>query len=228
VACVSDEPTPPLTYPDRDGSAQTLLRAAAKTLGVTIEFVAEPRRRCMSNVSKGHYPILTVIGDAPSNRESFAFPLRDGVADVRRSIAVMHGVWVTRKDSDVAWDGKQLSGVLRPVLARGGTPVAENWLKDHQISMDNSIATNEQIVRMLAADRADVGLMHDGAARALLQQPPFSEQLRVLPTPAFATTVYLAFNKEFAVAHPALVESLWNEIARLRAASDDKSRRASP
>lgn len=228
LACVSDEPTPPVTYPDHDGTAQVLLRAAAKALGLTVEFVAEPRRRCMSNVGQGRYPILTVIGDAPVNRENFAFPLRDGVPDVRRSMGVLNAVWVARKDSNVAWDGKRLSGVRRPVLARAGTPALDNWVKEHQFEVDNSIATNEQVCRMLLADRADVALMQEGAIRVLLEQQALSDQLRVLAPPVFPTTVYLAFNKEFAAAHPALVEAVWTEIARQRAASDDKPRRASP
>ena len=42
TVCVSQNPLPPLTYPDREGSAQTLVRRAVEQQGDSVSFVAAP------------------------------------------------------------------------------------------------------------------------------------------------------------------------------------------
>ena len=51
--CVSDREYPPLTFPDRDGQAQYLIRRAAAQAGRRVEFVALPWRRCLQAAISG-------------------------------------------------------------------------------------------------------------------------------------------------------------------------------
>src|SRR5690348_11236201 len=83
---VSDHAYPPLTFPDRDGQAQYLIRRAAGEAGWQVEFVVLPWRRCLKAVTLGDLDGVATVADTPDNRSKLAMPLRRGRANSARSV----------------------------------------------------------------------------------------------------------------------------------------------
>jgi polar amino acid transport system substrate-binding protein len=216
TACVSDVPVVPYSYPDREGQAQYLLRTAAEQLGIAVQFVIEPRRRCMQNVKEGLYQFLLVIADTPSLRDEYAFPMRDGHVDANRSFADASAVFVTRSDSKLAWDGKMLRGEHGRILVRAGATAYGEFLTGKGLAWSSDPRSIDAIAKMLIANRSDVAMMRREEFTDLVSTEAYRKQLQMLSPPAFEGQMYIVANREYYEQHSQQAYALWDAIARIK------------
>ncbi len=216
LACVSDQDFPPFTYAQREGLLQYLLRNAVEAQGLRIRFVAEPRARCLYNLTAGRYEWLPFALDTPTLRKNLSFPMRDGEVDPRYQFGVARLFVVTPLNSEVRWDGQQFLSLQGPLLYRRGAAVMEDWLAKHRLTGEPA---NSALIatKMMLAGRSNAALMGESQVDDLqLRYPGIMQQLQVL-SPAVETKVVItAASKLYASAHPQEAQAIWDEMLRLK------------
>lgn len=218
--CISDRPTPPLSYPDRDGIVQTLIRRAAGQLGSAVRFVVAPSLRCSRGVNAGVYDGAATKVATDEHRALLAFPLRGDQPDPQRAVAQVRFVLVQRKGEAIRWDGKQLLGLKAPVLYSKGIRVVHDRLQQLGVAGDDGPKFAEQMLEMLQLRRAQVAVLLEVDALRLMHKPTFSTQIELLAPPLLLTDVYLALSPALRDHDPAYAEALWSAIGRIRASPD--------
>jgi polar amino acid transport system substrate-binding protein len=216
LACVSDQPFPPFTYPDREGLLQYLLRHAVEAQGLSVRFIVEPRARCLYNLKAGHYEWLPFALDTPTLRENVSFPMRDGVVDPRFQFGVTSLFVVTPLNSEVRWDGQQFLSLQGPLLYRRGAAVMEDWLAKHRLTGEPA---NSALItaKMMLAGRSNAALMGQSQVDDLqLRNPEIMQQLQVLSPAVETKVVVTAASKDYASAHPQEARAIWDEMLRLK------------
>lgn len=216
AACVGEHAAPPFSYPDHDGATQTLLRAAVGKLGGTVEFVVEPRKRCLLDVQSGKYPILLLLGGAHSVMNKFAFPLRQGALDAARSIGHAEFLFVRRVGTLASWDGQRVTGINSPLILPAGYLLVKSLLDEFGIAAKDAPLGAEQAIRMLMRGHADLALIRDVDWEYFQQSSEFRGKLERLEQSFARLDLYTVFNVEFAKRHEALTQAIWNEMAQLQ------------
>lgn len=206
--CVSDVPIPPLTFPDHDGVAQSAIRHASSLLGVSVQFTVQPWRRCVSEVYAGKQD-GAIMAFADVHRPFVSFPMKGGSADESLRLATIKVVAVRRVGDPVSWDGVGFSGLTGDVLYSSGLATTGERLERLGISAFDSAKGNEQMLRMLMLDRAQLAVMRENEAKQLLRANDFKHALEILPTPIIQFSVFLGFNKSFHARNEVLVKKLW-------------------
>jgi polar amino acid transport system substrate-binding protein len=215
--CVSDTGGAPLSYPNREGQGQYLLRVAAARLGDEVKFIVEPRRRCLDNVEHGRYQVLLLASYTPEH-EHFAFPMmRDGQLDATRAIGGIDNYVIKVKGSTVTWDGRTLGGFNHPILVMNGRRTVHDHLLELQLPANDSPNHPESIAEMLLSERGDAAILTEREWKALQADPRVAQHLEALTPPFLHDDLYCVFNRQFAAENADYVETVWSEFEQIRA-----------
>ncbi len=218
TVCVSQNPVAPLTYPDREGDAQLMVRAAASQLGRQVSFATAPWLRCRMGLKAGTYhAILPIIGSTDYLAD-YAFPMRNGSVDTGRSVGPMTVAVVRRIGQGVSWDGTAFTDLRGPVLVLPGQMIARDKLKSLGVTEDAGTPLMDSMLRKLVIGRGDAAILPLGAAEAALGLEEFRGKLEILPIALTTEPSYISFNREFYEANTRWVEALWSGVARERVA----------
>jgi len=219
TACVPDVALPPVSYPDREGRHQYLLREAAEGLALRIRFVVEPRQRCVESVAAGRYDWLISATDTPSLRARLAFPMSGQQIDVKRALTQLVVTFLAPVDGTARWDGKQLSGLHGPLLYRNGQLRGRDWATAHGV--EHAATFNAlSMARMLLAGRAGLGILTDKEADALLAQPEFAGRLKRLEPVVMEVAVFALASPAYVRAHGDEAEAIWTAMAQGRRSAE--------
>ena len=221
--CISQNPVPPLTYPDKEGEAQTLVRLAVERQGDTVRFVAVPWVRCRLGAKAGTYLAAIPLAATPSNLEDFSFPVKNGALDKTRSLGSMIIGVVRRIGSPIGWDGVAFSNLNSPVMVLPGQMSARDRLRTLGVKQDAGAVNAESLLKKLALGRGEVAVLPVGIIEAALKSEEFRDSLEMLRAPLATEITYLGFNREFEQTEQAYTRAIWTEVARISAS---KNRRA--
>ncbi|MFI8608097.1 substrate-binding periplasmic protein [Pseudomonas sp. NPDC077649] len=217
--CVSDRELPPLTFPDRDGQAQYLIRRAAAQIEWRVEFVALPWRRCLQAAISGELEGVATVAATAELRRSLALPLHHGGEDPARALGEIDTVVIKRRDSRVAWDGARFSGLHSPVQHEAGLSALGARLKQLGLPARDIAHSPEQLLHMLVQRRAEVALVLEPRAGELLARPEF-QALQRLPEPFLQRHIYLGFNRVFYRRERKALQRIWQEIGHTRGSEE--------
>lgn len=224
---VSDRSTAPWTYPDKEGLGQELLRRAVEAQGDTLEVSVLPWRRCLDMAKAGTLDIPLMASPSKANSEFLAFPMKNGQPDPEKGISASFFSVICRKDEDIAWDGKTLSGLSSPILYASGQAIVKDRLEALQLPGYDSPNTYPQLGEMILNKRAQAAVMRETIARTLLNADPrFKAALQVLPVPFLVDHSYAPASKAFAKDNADYLEKVWAKIKEIRSARDWKQREA--
>ena len=209
--CVS-ESIPPMFYHRPESNIPANIRQVVERQGYRLEFVVEPRHRCLESVKSGKYQAL-FGADIPFLVKNFAFPLKESIVNSRRRIARSTLLLVKRGDSPITWDGKTIKGLSRPVLYRKGILAAEEKLKALHIPTFDSPSTGKQIIKNLIAGRADAAVLIDSTVNQLEKLPQYHNKIVTFSMPFVTVDMYLLFGKKFANHNSDFVNTVWRMIS---------------
>lgn len=218
TVCVSQNPVPPLTYPDRDGTAQTLVRRAVALQGDSVQFVTAPWMRCRMGLKNGDYDGALPLAPAIQNLEDFAFPVKTGALDAGRGVGDFTVRVLRRTGTPVRWDGVAFANLRTPVMALPGQAIARDKLRVLGAAEDATTPHAQSILRKLVAGRAEVAVLPAGFVQQELALPEFRDAVEVLPQPLLSSPSFLGFNRDFQRREAAYVEAVWAAMGQLRAA----------
>lgn len=223
--CTDVHPHPPFLMPDGSGSAGRLVAAGARAAGFDIEFYAVPLARCRveaeTNIVHG-FPMTPYI---PNVLPYARYPMRNGLPDVSRATMRARIMLYQRVGGPVTWNGRQVGGLVRPVLVPSGSLAMIDVLRKIGAPMDEQGRSLRANLSKLVAGRGDaaVGVWEEGVP--LLTLPEFAGKIEMLPLPVHEQAYFLVVTKTFYAEHTGAVEAMWNKIGRLNQAGSRPARK---
>lgn len=210
--CTLDQPFPPFTHPDGNGSSQLRLKQALQGLPIRIDNYVAPRPRCLYDLQTGRADAL--LATFSRERLAFAvFPMRAGKPDQRRAIDMVGFQVYRRRGTGVSWDGKRFSGLRTGVVGTQSGFAQKSDLQALGLKVDDGAKSVLQNMEKLAAGRFDAVVLYENEAQRVADD--FREQLELLPQPFMQTGLFLMVGREFARQHARLVEASWDAIGHL-------------
>lgn len=215
-------PNPPIVYgsgtaidPDKPSLIVEMLRMVSQRTGIAMEFQRVPWQRGLYMIENGQADAIFASSFSQDRLGYGVYPMKDGQADPGRMIYQMAYSLFVRRGSDVAWTGKDITGLRAPV---GATPefaiVPVLRVMDIPLELEPSITSN---LRKLVKGRIDAYAEIETLAEAAIKSDPaeFGDIVK-LPTRLRVTPYYLMFSKTFTQAHPGVAEKVWETIAAVR------------
>lgn len=219
--CVTDLVAPPYLYndPDRPGIAERLLVDAGREAGLEVALLRVPPRRCRTAIEANEAHAV-LLSPAVEVQTRYFFPLtRDGALDASRRLASINFMWIKRRDTPFAWDGKQLAGAEPDAVPTVGTRVnvrvAIEQLRALGLNVDDTALSTRQLLLKVAAKRVDLGVAIQEEVDYLMSDPAV-ESLVMLERPLSRTEMYLAVPKQADAERRQQAEAWWTAIGRLR------------
>jgi hypothetical protein len=227
--CITDLQLPPYLNndPARLGVSERLLIDAGRRVGLAVELLRYPIRRCRLLFDGGELEAV-VAAPIATNQQTAQFPMKDGAVDAERRVARLALVWVKRSDSALGWDGRQLTG-LAPAAApplvgiRGAARLTTEALQPLGVGIDEAALSSRQLLAKLAAGRVDlaIGLRED--LEALLRERERAGErpaLQMLNKPLLISDFHVALRLGAPESERRLAEAWWTEIGRMRELPD--------
>ncbi|RYZ57665.1 MAG: transporter substrate-binding domain-containing protein [Proteobacteria bacterium] len=214
TACIDDRPWIPYTNPNlrNPGNMQLVMDSVASDLGVTVEVVALPWKRCLESLRSGKIDAMIGGADVPFTRELAVFPKHGNEVDTNRSLGTARIMLVKRSSSDVDWNGKEFINLARPVAVAMGTQVMINAVESAAAVSDQGGKTDDQNLRKLIQNRVDLMAGYEFDLKDLIEKN-YPALVTMIPQPLVETHYYLAFSKQFHSRHSQFAEIFWNKIA---------------
>ncbi|MEN9868463.1 MAG: hypothetical protein RL748_4053 [Pseudomonadota bacterium] len=222
--CYEDATYFPWQIKNGHGLDNNLVEMAAQKIGVKVEMLAIPWKRCMTEVGYD----TQAGGFAASynlERASFAvYPMRDGKPDPGRRMRYDSYSLYRLKGSSASWDGKQLSQLSGPVGVQLGYSIAVD-LRKLGADVDESHINPELQLRKLLAGRVQLVALLTLDGDKLLEQPGFAQKVERINPALVERPYFLIFNKEYYARNSKLVNDMWDALAQVRESEQFKTLR---
>ncbi len=218
--CTDEHSRLPFTTPGGEGLSDKLILAAAKEVGITVQFRPAPIIRCREEVRADAADGFPTVPYTASLQGFFAFPMNGKEADPARAVTTARAMVYRRAGHPVDWDGKRFAQLATPVLVPAGAVLLLDRLGAMKVAIDDSSKGLESNFAKLAAGRADLAIGSEYTGMVLMNQAQYKDKVEVLPAPFSDEAYYLGVSKTFQLAHPREVERLWEAIARIRRSPD--------
>jgi len=218
--CVDRYPHLPFLSRAGGGTVGTLVHAAAQRSGVTIRLHAAPVARCRVEIERGladAYPMAPYMAELASIA---AYPMHAGQPDRTRSVMVARMMLFRPAGSNVAWDGKQITGLRSKVLVGFSSPLLTQTLTAQHVPIDQQGRSMAINFAKLLAGRGDAVGGFESEGRALMAQPAFAGKIEMLPLPLVEATYYMVVSKPYYARNSAAVERMWQQIGSLNKAAE--------
>jgi polar amino acid transport system substrate-binding protein len=213
--CTDVHPHAPYLMPDGSGSVGRLVAAGAMVAGFELEFYAAPLARCRAEAEINVVHGFAMTPYLPDVLPYARYPMRHGVPDATRATMRARIMLYQRTGGPVTWNGRQVGGLVRPVLVPSGSLAMIEVLRKIGAPMDEQGRSLHTNLSKLLAGRGDaaVGVWDEG--QHLLSLPEFAGKIEMLPMPVFEQAYFLVVTKAFYADNGPAVEAMWNTIGRL-------------
>jgi polar amino acid transport system substrate-binding protein len=138
--------------------------------------------------------------------------MKGDTADPDFQIATLSYAFYVRADSEIAWDGKTMTGLNRPIGANLGWSIVQD-LKKMNLPVETAKDTQNNFNKLLLA-RIDAVAMHTTIGDAYLEDHALAEKVKLLQPPITSKPYYLVFSRAWHAAHPGAADCMWQSIAQ--------------
>jgi len=219
--CMTEREFLPVTSTLIEAPGQYLVRQAVEAQGDKAVFVPLPWRRCVEALRHGDYAGAVGMAATDSFLSFMRFPANGGEPDAAKALGELLYVVIRLKNSRADWDGERFLYLRRPVIYNAPSLLLADRMRRLGQGNPNASLSEEQMLSMLVAGRADVAVGRRDVAEDLMAgDETFRDKLEILPKPFIAAPSYLAFRQTFAEPFPGYAQRVWDEIGRLKAAPD--------
>lgn len=219
-AAYEDEAQPPYFIgssssfdPDRPGVSIELVKAAAKAVGMEVEFIRMPWVRCLKSLQKGEVDAVFNSSFREDRMEFGVYPMAAGKPDAERRIATLTYSLYRVKGSPVNWNGKAIDGLDGPVGVQSGYSIIGDLTRmGVKIEEAQASVTN---FKKLASKRIPAVVTLESNGDGVLATGEFPNVEKVTP-PLVTKDYFVMFSHQFYDGKRPLAEALWTKIAEVR------------
>ena len=200
-----------------DGQPQgrhiALMRDAAASIGVHLDFRAMPWVRCQLQAELGDVDAIAPLVHSAARGEAFRFPPGAGEGPNRFAIDELDDVVITLAADGFSYRG-QLAELPRPVRVPRGWEIGR-YLRGLGLDIDDGAPSDRaNMLKLLRDGRGSVVATRDSAAQEIANTPMLSA-LSISTEPVRRLSYFLAFSRRTAIA-TTRQQAFWDAVARLR------------
>jgi polar amino acid transport system substrate-binding protein len=221
--CYENEEIYPWRLKDGVGLNFTLLKMVGEKLGVRLDFVAAPWRRCLADMQSGDVDGAFAASFTEERLAMGAYPSgADGKPDPSRQLMIDGYHLFKLKGATLGWDGKQFTN-LTGVIATGPGYSVIALLKAAGATVDEGARGTDNILQKVALGRAQgAALITIDGEHALKTIPELGNALEEVPLPLVEKPYYVMLSHQLADAKPGFARSFWDTVASVRESAEYK------
>ncbi len=224
--CHEDVDVYPWVLKDRPGLNIVHLKAVEQQLGVKIETLPLPWKRCQDDMKEGKVDGIFAASFKPERMEIGVYPMQADKPDASRAMMVDGYSLYRQKGGATQWDGKKLT-TTGSIGAQPGYSVVDQ-LKQLGVKVDEGTKTAEDNLKKLLAGRVDaVALQTLEGDNALRTVPEFSAKIEKMSPPLVDKPFFLMLSKQLVAKHPEFAKEIWKALSDVRESSDYKAKMSS-
>lgn len=225
--CYENEDVYPWVLKDRPGLNIFFMNALEKKLGVKLELIGLPWKRCQEEVKAGAIDGLFSASFKPDRLEIGVYPMAGDKPDESKAV-MMDGYTLFRLKGNnaVQWDGKKLT-VPGSVGAQPGYSVIDQ-LKGLGVKVDDGARSADDTLRKLIAGRIDAAALQTlEGTNSLRTQAEFNDKIEAVSPVLVSKPYFLMLSKQFVGKYADFSKNVWNEVAAVRESAEYKAKAAS-
>lgn len=224
--CYENESVYPWVLKDRPGLNNILLDAVEKKIGVKLEQVAKPWKRCQEEMKGGAVDGIFSASYKTERLELGIYPTAGDKADPSKAM-MMDGYTLFRLkgNNNVQWDGTKLT-VPGSVGAQPGYSIIDQ-LKSLGAKVDDGGRTAEDNLRKLAAGRVDAVALQTLEGNNLMANAEFAEKIEKVSPTLVDKPYYLMLSKQFVGKYADFAKEIWDAVAEVRDSAEFKAKASS-
>lgn len=216
--CYQDKPLPPYylhsgPVPGNNpgASIEHLQQLVQAVPGLQLQLIRLPWKRCLAALETGEVDAL-IASYQPERRRFARFPLRDGKPDPSRAFAAHATCFVSRPDATWRWDGAQILGIDKLVVARpyGYAPI--KLTKPDSVLMHYTLSGTMDLQLLQAGRVQAVTSLCEIAGKDIQSYNITNRGLVMVRPPISYNTGFLVFSQPFYLEQQALAEALWQQL----------------
>jgi polar amino acid transport system substrate-binding protein len=213
--CLEEADVYPWQMKDEKGLHPILLDMVAQKLGIKVDYVVLPWKRCLLYIATG--AVAGGFGASYSeDRAQFAeYPMAGNKPDPKRRIRMDSYSLYRLQGSDVNWDGKKFSNLTGPVGAQMGYSIVRD-LKRMGVETEDGAINAEVNMRKLLVGRVKAIALLTVGGDFLIKQPEFVGKVERVNPPLIEKPYFVIFGKDYYQANSKTVEDFWSMIAAVR------------
>jgi len=204
------------TVPPRGdrGIVIEMIHDVADQVGLQIEWIRRPWKRCLLMVEKGDADGLTFALPTAEREKFLAFPRTEtGVIDTEQSIGLSKYYFYTNIYNPLEWDGRVFD---RPRVRIGVLPglVATEKIKEMGFGFVQESGSIEGLQKVLDRE-LDAFVLGDASAQHLIKQlNNGSFRLKKIDPPVYIGYGYHSVSLDYYADHKELVDAFWAEVSK--------------
>jgi len=207
-------------------SGYVLLELARARLGLRIEYVGLPWKRCLEQVQDGSMDGVVGASFLPERRAIGVYPSdAEGQPDANRRLSLNGYHLFVPKESALVWDGQHLTNLNGPIATIIGYSIAAQ-LKAAGATVYETSAGADQTLALfrlvLGGHAAAAAMISAGGDMVLANHPEIASRLVKYPVPLVEKPYYLMFSHQFYDANRVMAEQVWTGLAELRDTTEYK------
>lgn len=202
------------TIPERPGIAVEMVETAAKACGVAVSFARYPGGRLLALAGENTIDGVVMLSYNRERLAIAAYPMKGSAADPDFQIASLSYAFYVRADSEIGWDGMEITGLAKPVGANLGWSIVDDLKKDG-LAVEPAKDTANNFNKLLG-ERIDAVATHTTIGDAYLAHHGLAGKVKRLEPPISTKPYYLVLSRAWHDSHPAASQCLWQSIADQR------------
>jgi len=221
--CYEDENVYPWVLKDRPGLNILLMNSVEKIIGVKLELVQRPWKRCQAELKNGEVDGIFSASYKKERLELGVYPMAGDKLDESKAVMTDSYSLYRLKGSRAQWDGKNLT-INGLVGAQSGYSVI-GQLKELGAKVDDGTGSADNNLLKLLAGRVDaVALQTLEADNLIAANPTFATKVEKVTPPLVVKPFYLMLSKQFNAKFGDFCKEIWAAVAQVRDSADFKSK----
>lgn len=226
--CYENEDSYPWVLRNGDGLNIRLMSLLSRELGIKIQLLAMPWKRCLSELA-GNRVDGAFAASFTTERLAFGqFPMRgDGSPDQDRRLHLSSYSLYRLKGDPLSWSGQEFIHLQGPIGTLPGFSIV-GLLEKQGATVDDGSRSPEGTLRKLLLKRIQgAALQTQRADHVLASRPAWAKYIERTPLTLEEKAYYLMLSHGLVQRDPALAETIWSDIARLRQSAEYQRQLAS-
>ncbi len=202
------------TIPEKPGIAIEMVEKAAAACQVAVSFARYPGGRLLALSAEEALDGVVMLSFTRDRLAFAAYPMKGDAADPDFQIASLSYAFYVRADSDVTWNGMEITGLTKPIGANFGWSIVEDLKKDG-LAVEPAKDTANNFNKLLGG-RIDAVATHVTIGDAYLAHNGLTGKVKRLEPPISTKPYYLVLSRPWHDQHPDAAQCLWQSIADQR------------
>lgn len=204
----------------RLGVIPDLVITATQTLGLQVNFVNLPWKRCIREIENSAVDAIFAAIWLPERDRWGRFPKVSGELDETLYLLKLKYQVYVNSSSALSWDGQQFSGVKNGVSAPLGY-VANKRLEQLGVLPKKSFLPREGL-NLVALNRLDGYVVDEAIGNHIIAESKLASNVRALEKSFMKADLYMPVSHRWYEQNPELTKKLWVALKQVREAQIQK------